>query len=201
MRMLQGQKTVVFGRILPIPLALLDKINAKDGDFVRVRVKLADGRVYLLPCRRLYGNTISLTRITHKIQIRDGDAVEILDVVKCTFLDYDVVPYIIADGLKKLIGNAQSMCVGFDAVRLIKNSEVIENENLVIHANHYSYAYMMLDAMVKAGLIAYAGRKRKYGRKYIICKYSELWDFIKNHDVGDIVDFVRKRIAVVENAR
>jgi len=192
---------VVFGRILPIPPTLLEKINAKDGDFVRVRVKLADGRVYLLPCRRLYGNTVSLTRITHKIQIRDGDAVEILDVVRCTLLDYDAIPYIIIDSLKKLIENSQGICVGFDAVRLIKNSEVIENENLVIHANHYTYAYTILDAMVKAGLIAYAGRKRKYGRKYIICKNSELWDFAKEHDVGDIIDFVRKRIEVVENVR
>ena len=72
---------VVFGRILPIPPTLLEKINAKDGDFVRVRIKLADDRVYLLPCRRLYGNTISLTGIMHKIRMKDGDAVEILDVV------------------------------------------------------------------------------------------------------------------------
>ena len=195
--MMAGQKTVVFGHILPIPPTLLEKINAKDGDFVRVKIKLADGREYLLPCRRLYGNTMSLTGIKHRIKLKDGDAVEILDVIKCMYLDYNAIPYIIADGLKKLIDNAQGMCVGFNADRLIKNSEVIENENLVIHANHYAYAYAILDNMVKAGLIAYEGRKHRY----IICKNSELWNFIKEHDVGDIVDFVRKMIEVVENVR
>jgi hypothetical protein len=133
----------------------------------------------------------------HWLGVKNGDAVEILDIVKCTFLDYDAILYIIADGLKKLIENARGICVGFDAERLIKNSEVIENENLVIHANHYSIAYSILNDIVMAGLIAYTGRRHRY----IICKISELWDFIKEHDVGDIVDFVRKRIEVVENAR
>jgi len=197
MRMMREQKTWILGYILPIPHVLLDKIRAKDGDYVRARIRLRDGREYQLPCRRLYGNSISLVGLMHWLGVKNGDAVEILDIVKCTFLDYDAILYIIADGLKKLIENAQGMCVGFDAERLIKNSEVIENENLVIHANHYSIAYSMLNNMIKAGLIAYAGRRHRY----IICKNSELWDFVKSHEIGDIVDFVRKRIEVMENAR
>jgi len=59
----------------------------------------------------------------------------------------------------------------------------------------------MLDAMVKVGLIAYARQRLKRGTKYVICKNSELWDFIKEHDVGDIVDYIRKRIEVVENVQ
>lgn len=195
------QKTWVLGYILPIPPTLLDKIHAKDGDYVRARVRLRDGREYSLPCRRLYGNTISLVNFMHVIGVKNGDAVEILDIVKCTYLDYDAIPYIIIDGLKKLIDTAQGMCVTFTAERLVRNSEVAENENLVIHPNHYSLAYSMLDNMVKAGLIAYARQRLKRETKYIICKNSELWDFIKEHDVGDVVDFVRKRIEVVENVR
>jgi hypothetical protein len=195
------QKTRILGYVLPIPHALLDKIHAKDGDYVRVRVRLWDGREYLLPCRRLYGNAISLTNLMKWLNIKNGDTVEILDVIKCTFLDYDAIPYIIADGLKKLIEKTQGMCVSFTAERLIRNSEVAENENLVIHSNHYSLAYSMLDSMVKVGLIAYAQGRRKRGTKYIICKNSELWDFVKNHEIGDIVDYIRKRIEVVENAR
>ncbi len=195
------QKTWILGYILPIPPTLLDKIKARDGDYVRARVRLRDGREYLLPCRRLYGNTISLVGIMHWLGIKNNDAVEILDIVRCTFLDYDAIPYIIADGLKKLIENAQGMCVSFTAERLVRNSEVAENENLVIHPNHYSLAYSMLDAMVKVGLIAYARQKAKRGTRYIVCKNSELWDFVKNHEIGDIVDFVRKRIEVVENVR
>jgi hypothetical protein len=195
------QKTWVLGYILPIPHALLDKIRARDGDYVRVKLRLWDGREYLLPCRRLYGNTVSLIGLMHWLGVKNGDVVEILDIVKCTFLDYDAIPFIIADGLKKLIENAQGMCVSFTAERLVRNSEVAENENLVIHPNHYSLAYSMLDSMVKVGLIAYARQKAKRGTKYIICKNSELWDFVKNHEIGDIVDFVRKRIEVVENVR
>ena len=149
----------------------------------------------------MYGNTISLVNFMHQLGIKNGDAVEILDIVKCTFLDYDAIPLVIADGLKKLIENAQGMCVSFTAERLVRNSEVVENENLVIHPNHYSLAYSMLDSMVKVGLIAYARQKAKRGTRYIICKNSELWDFVKNHEIGDIVDFVRKRIEVVENVR
>jgi len=201
MRMTVEQKTWILGYILPIPPTLLDKIHAKDGDYVRVKLRLWDGREYQLPCRRLYGNTISLVNFMHQLGIKNGDAVEILDIVKCTFLDYDAIPYIIADGLKKMVENAQGMCVTFTAKRLIGHSEVAENENLVIHPNHYSLAYSMLDAMVKVGLIAYARQRLKREPKYTICKNSELWDFIKEHDVGDIVDFVRKRIEVVENAR
>jgi len=201
MRMMEEQKTWILGYILPIPHVLLDKIRAKDGDYVRARIRLRDGREYLLPCRRLYGNTVSLIGLMHWLGVKNGDAVEILDAVKCMYLDYDAIPYIIIDGLKKLIENAQGMCVSFTAERLIRNSEVAENENLVIHPNHYSLAYSMLDAMVKVGLIAYARQKAKRGTKYIVCENSELWDFIKEHDVGDIVDFVRKRIEVVENAR
>jgi len=59
----------------------------------------------------------------------------------------------------------------------------------------------MLDNMVKVGLIAYARQKAKRETRYIICKNSELWDFVKSHEIGDIVDFVRKRIEVVENVR
>jgi antitoxin component of MazEF toxin-antitoxin module len=195
------QKTWVLGYTLPIPHVLLDKIHAKDGDYVRVKLRLWNGREYLLPCRRLYGNTISLVNFMHQLGVKNGDAVEILDIVKCTFLDYDAIPLVIADGLKKLIENAQGMCVSFTAERLVRNSEVAENENLVIHPNHYSLAYSMLDAMVKVGLIAYARQKAKRGTRYIICKNSELWDFVKNHEIGDIVDFVRKRIEVVENVR
>jgi len=195
------QKTRVLGYILPIPHAFLDKIKARDGDYVRVKLRLWNGREYLLPCRRLYGNAISLTNLMRWLDVKNGDTVEILDVIKCTFLDYDAIPFIIADGLKKLIENAQGMCVTFTAERLVRNSEVAENENLVIHPNHYSLAYSMLDAMVKVGLIAYAQGRRKRGTKYVICKNSELWDFIKEHDVGDIVDYIRKRIKVVENAR
>ncbi len=201
MRMTGEQKTWVLGYILPIPHVLLDKIRAKDGDYVRVRVRLWDGREYLLPCRRLYGNAISLTNLMRWLDVKNGDTVEILDVIKCTFLDYDAIPYVIADGLKKLIENAQGMCITFTAERLVRNSEVAENENLVIHPNHYSLAYSMLDAMVKVGLIAYAQGRRKRGTKYVICKNSELWDFIKEHDVGDIVDYIRKRIKVVENVQ
>ena len=201
MRMTGEQKTWVLGYILPIPSTLLDKIRAKDGDYVRVKLRLWDGREYLLPCRRLYGNAISLVNFMHQLGVKNGDAVEILDIVKCTFLDYDAIPFIIADGLKRLIENAQGMCVTFTAKRLIEHSEVVENESLVIHPNHYSFAYSMLDSMVKVGLISYARQKAKRGTRYIICKNSELWDFIKEHDVGDIVDFVRKRIEVVENAR
>ena len=201
MRMTVEQKTWVLGYILPIPPTLLDKIKARDGDYVRARVRLRDGREYLLPCRRLYGNTVSLIGLMHWLGVKNGDVVEILDIVKCTFLDYDAIPYIIIDGLKKLIENAQGMCVSFTAERLVRNSEVAENENLVIHPNHYSLAYSMLDSMVKVGLIAYARQKAKRGTRYIICKNSELWDFVKNHEIGDIVDFVRKRIEVVENVR
>ena len=201
MRMTVEQKTWILGYILPIPPTLLDKIHAKDGDYVRVKLRLWDGREYQLPCRRLYGNTISLVNFMHQLGIKNGDAVEILDIVKCTFLDYDAIPYIIADGLKKMIENAQGMCVTFTAKRLVRNSEVAENENLVIHPNHYSLAYSMLDSMVKVGLIAYARQKAKRGTRYIICKNSELWDFVKNNEIGDIVDFVRKRIEVVENVR
>ena len=195
------QKTWILGYILPIPPTLLDKIRAKDGDYVKVKLRLWNGREYLLPCRRLYGNTISLVNFMHQLGIKNGDAVEILDIVKCTFLDYDAIPLVIADGLKKLIENAQGMCITFTAKRLVRNSEVAENENLVIHPNHYSLAYSMLDSMVKVGLIAYARQKVKRGTRYIICKNSELWDFVKNHEIGDIVDFVRKRIEVVENVR
>jgi hypothetical protein len=195
------QKTWVLGYILPIPHVLLDKIHAKDGDYVRVKLRLWNGREYLLPCRRLYGNTISLVNFMHQLGIKNGDAVEILDVIRCTFLDYDAIPYIIADGLKRLIENAQGMCISFTAKRLIEHSEVAENENLVIHPNHYSLAYSMLDAMVKVGLISYARQRLKREPKYTICKNSELWDFVKNHEIGDIVDFVRKRIEVVENVR
>jgi hypothetical protein len=195
------QKTWILGYILPIPPTLLDKIKARDGDYVRVKLRLWNGREYSLPCRRLYGNTISLVNFMHQLGIKNGDAVEILDIVKCTFLDYDAIPLVIADGLKKLIENAQGMCVSFTAERLVRNSEVAENENLVIHPNHYSLAYSMLDSMVKVGLIAYARQKVKRGTRYIICKNSELWDFVKNHEIGDIVDFVRKRIEVVENVR
>jgi hypothetical protein len=195
------QKTRILGYILPIPPTLLDKIHAKDGDYVRVRVRVWNGREYLLPCRRLYGNAISLTNLMRWLDVKNGDTVEILDVIKCTFLDYDAIPYIIIDGLKKLIDTAQGMCITFTAERLVRNSEVAENENLVIHSNHYSLIYSMLDAMVKVGLIAYAHGRRKRGTKYVICKNSELWDFIKEHDVGDIVDYIRKRIEVVENAR
>jgi hypothetical protein len=195
------QKTWILGYILPIPPTLLDKIRAKDGDYVRARVRLWDGREYQLPCRRLYGNAVSLTGIMHWLGVKNGDAVEILDIVKCTFLDYDAIPFVVIDGLKKLIENAQGMCVSFTAERLIRNSEVAENENLVIHPNHYSLAYSMLDSMVKVGLIAYARQRLKRETKYIICKNSELWDFIKEHDIGDVVDFVRKRIEVVENVR
>ena len=201
MRMMGEQKTWVIGYILPIPLALLDKIRAKDGDYVRVKLRLRDGREYLLPCRRLYGNSISLVNVMHWLGVKNGDAVEILDIVKCTYLDYNVIPYVIADGLKRLINSTQGMCVTFTAKRLIGHSEVAENENLVIHPNHYSLAYSMLDAMVKVGLISYARQRLKREPKYIVCKNSELWDFIKEHDVGDIVDFVRKRIKVVENVR
>jgi len=201
MRMMEKQKTWILGYILPIPPTLLDKIRAKDGDYVRIRVRLRDGREYQLPCRRLYGNAISLVGYMHWLGVKNGDAVEILDIVKCTYLDYDAIPFIIIDGLKKLINNAQGMCVSFTAERLIRNSEVAENENLVIHPNHYSLAYSMLDAMVKAGLIAYAQQRLKRGTKYIVCENSELWDFVKNHEIGDIVDFVRKRIEVVENVR
>ncbi len=195
------QKTWVLGYILPIPPTLLDKIKARDGDYVRARVRLRDGREYLLPCRRLYGNTVSLIGLMHWLGVKNGDVVEILDAVRCTFIDYDAIPFIIADGLKKMIENAHGMCVSFTAKRLIGHSEVAENENLVIHPNHYSLAYSMLDSMVKVGLISYARQKAKRGTRYIICKNSELWDFIKEHDVGDIVDFVRKRIEVVENVR
>jgi hypothetical protein len=199
--MMEKQKTWILGYILPIPPTLLNKIRAKDGDYVRIRVRLRDGREYQLPCRRLYGNTVSLIGLMHWLSVKNGDAVEILDIVKCTYLDYDAIPFIIIDGLKKLIDNAQGMCVSFTAERLIRNSEVAENENLVIHPNHYSLAYSMLDSMVKAGLIAYARQRLKRGTKYIVCENSELWDFVKNHEIGDIVDFVRKRIEVVENAR
>ncbi len=89
----------------------------------------------------------------------------------------------------------------FTAERLVRNSEVAENENLVIHPNHYSLAYSILDAMVKVGLVSYARQRLKRETRYIICKNSELWDFIKEHDVGDVVDFVRKRIEVIENVR
>jgi len=195
------QKTWVLGYILPIPPTLLDKIRAKDGDYVRVRVRLWNGREYLLPCRRLYGNTISLVNFMHQLGVKNGDTVEILDVIKCTFLDYDAIPYIIIDGLKKLIDTAQGMCITFTAKRLIEHSEVAENENLVIHPNHYSLAYSILDAMVKVGLISYARQRLKREPKYVICKNSELWDFIKEHDVGDIVDYIRKRIKVVENVQ
>jgi hypothetical protein len=201
MRMTEEQKTWILGYILPIPPTLLNEIKARDGDYVRVKLRLWNGRVYQLPCRRLYGNTISLVNFMHAIGIKNGDAVEILDIVKCTFLDYDAIPYIIADGLKKLIENAQGMCVTFTAKRLIKHSEVVENENLVVHPNHYSLAYSMLDAMVKAGLISYARQRLKREPKYTICKNSELWDFVKSHEIGDVVDFVRKRIEVVENVR
>ena len=201
MRMTVEQKTWILGYILPIPPTLLDKIRAKDGDYVRVKLRLWNGREYLLPCRRLYGNAISLVNFMHWLGVKNGDAVEILDVIKCTFLDYDAIPYIIIDGLKKLIDTAQGMCVTFTAKRLIEHSEVVENENLVIHSNHYSLVYSMLDSMVKVGLIAYVRQKAKRGTKYIICKNSELWDFVKNHEIGDIVDFVRKRIEVVENVR
>ena len=201
MRMTVEQKTWVLGYILPIPPTLLDKIKARDGDYVRARVRLWDGREYLLPCRRLYGNTVSLIGLMHWLGVKNGDVVEILDVIRCTFLDYDAIPFIIADGLKKLIENAQGMCVSFTAERLARNSEVAENENLVIHPYHYSLAYSMLDTMVKVGLIAYARQKAKRGTRYIICKNSELWDFVKNHEIGDIVDYIRKRIEVVENAR
>jgi len=201
MRMTVEQKTWILGYILPIPPTLLNEIKARDGDYVRARVRLRDGREYLLPCRRLYGNTVSLIGLMHWLGVKNGDAVEILDVIKCTFLDYDAIPFVIADGLKRLIGNAQGMCVSFTAERLVRNSEVAENENLVIHPNHYSLAYSMLDSMVKVGLIAYARQKAKRGTRYIICKNSELWDFVKNHEIGDIVDFVRKRIEVVENVR
>jgi len=146
MRMTGDQKTRILGYVLPIPPTLLDKIKARDGDYVRVRVRLWDGREYLLPCRRLYGNAISLTNLMKSLNIKNGDTVEILDVIKCTFLDYDAIPYIIIDGLKKLIENAQGMCVTFTAERLVRNSEVAENENLVIHPNHYSLAYSMLDS-------------------------------------------------------
>ncbi len=149
----------------------------------------------------MYGNTISLVNFMHQLGVKNGDAVEILDIVKCTFLDYDAIPFIIADGLKRLIENAQGMCVTFTAERLVRNSEVAENENLVIHPNHYSLAYSILDAMVKVGLVSYARQRLKRETRYIICKNSELWDFIKEHDVGDVVDFVRKRIEVVENVR
>jgi len=195
------QKTWVLGYILPIPPTLLDKIKARDGDYVRARVRLRDGREYLLPCRRLYGNTVSLIGLMHWLGVKNGDVVEILDVIKCTFLDYDAIPFIIADGLKRLVENAQGMCVSFTAERLVRNSEVAENENLVIHPNHYSLAYSMLDSMVKVGLIAYARQKAKRGTRYIICKNSELWDFVKNNEIGDIVDYIRKRIEVVENVR
>jgi hypothetical protein len=201
MRMAVEQKTWILGYILPIPPTLLNEIKARDGDYVRVRVKLRDGREYQLPCRRLYGNTISLVNFMHAIGVKNGDAVEILDIVKCTFLDYDAIPYIIADGLKKLIENAQGMCVTFTAERLIRNSEVAENENLVIHPNHYSLAYSMLDSMVKVGLISYARQKLKRKTRYIVCKNSELWDFVKSHEIGDVVDFVRKKIEVMENVR
>jgi len=201
MRMTVEQKTWVLGYILPIPPTLLNEIKARDGDYVRARVRLRDGREYLLPCRRLYGNTVSLIGLMHWLGVKNGDVVEILDIVKCTFLDYDAIPFIIADGLKKLIENSQGMCITFTAKRLARNSEVAENENLVIHPNHYSLAYSMLDAMVKVGLIAYARQRLKREPKYVICKNSELWDFVKNHEIGDIVDFVRKRIEVVENVR
>ena len=201
MRMTVEQKTWVLGYILPIPHVLLDKIKARDGDYVRARVRLRDGREYLLPCRRLYGNTVSLIGLMHWLGVKNGDVVEILDVIRCTFLDYDAIPFIIIDGLKKLIENAQGMCVSFTAERLVRNSEVAENENLVIHPNHYSLAYSILDAMVKVGLIAYARQRLKREPKYVICKNSELWDFVKNNEIGDIVDFVRKRIEVVENVR
>ena len=201
MRMTEERKIRILGYILPIPHVLLDKIHAKDGDYVRVKLRLWDGREYLLPCRRLYGNAISLTNLMKLLGVKNGDTVEILDVIKCTFLDYDAIPYVIADGLKRLIENAQGMCVTFTAKRLIEHSEVAENENLVIHPNHYSLAYSILDAMVKVGLISYARQRLKREPKYVICKNSELWDFIKEHDVGDIVDFVRKRIEVVENVR
>jgi len=195
------QKTWILGYILPIPHVLLDKVKARDRDYVRVRIRLRDGREYQLPCRRLYGNTISLVNFMHQLGIKNGDAVEILDIIKCTFLDYDAIPFIIADGLKKMIENAQGMCVTFTAKRLIEHSEVAENENLVIHPNHYSFAYSMLDSMVKVGLISYARQRLKREPKYTICKNSELWDFVKSHEIGDIVDFVRKRIEVVENVR
>jgi len=194
-------KTRVLGYILPIPTTLLDKIHAKDGDYVRAKLRLWDGREYLLPCRRLYGNAISLTNLMKLLGAKNGDTVEILDVIKCTFLDYDAIPFVVADGLKRLIENAQGMCISFTAERLVRNSEVAENENLVIHSNHYSLIYSMLDAMVKVGLIAYARQRLKRGTKYVICKNSELWDFVKNHEIGDIVDFVRKRIKVVENVQ
>ena len=196
-----GQKTWVIGYILPIPPTLLDKVKARDRDYVRVRLRLKNGREYQLPCRRLYGNSISLVGLMHWLGIKNGDAVEILDVIKCTYLDYNAIPYIIIDGLKRLIENAQGMCVTFTAKRLIEHSEVAENENLVIHPNHYSLAYSMLDSMVKVGLIGYVRQRLKRETRYVICKNSELWDFIKEHDVGDIVDFVRKRIEVVENVR
>jgi len=201
MRMMEQQKTWVIGYILPIPPTLLDKVKAKDKDYVRVRVRLWNGREYLLPCRRLYGNSISLVNVMHWLGIKNGDAVEILDIVKCTYLDYNAIPYVIADGLKRLINSTQGICVTFTAKRLVRNSEVAENENLVIHPNHYSLAYSMLDAMVKVGLIAYARQRLKRETKYIVCRNSELWDFVKNHEIGDIVDFVRKRIKVVENVR
>ena len=195
------QKTWILGYILPIPHVLLDKVKARDRDYVRVRIRLRDGREYQLPCRRLYGNTISLVNFMHQLGIKNGDVVEILDIIKCTFLDYDAIPFIIADGLKKMIENAQGMCVTFTAKRLIEHSEVAENENLVIHPNHYSFAYSMLDSMVKVGLISYARQRLKREPKYTICKNSELWDFAKSHEISDIVDFVRKRIEVVENVR
>jgi len=201
MRMTEERKIRILGYILPIPHVLLDKIHAKDGDYVRVKLRLWDGREYLLPCRRLYGNAISLTNLMKLLGVKNGDTVEILDVIKCTFLDYDAIPYVIADGLKRLIENAQGMCVSFTAKRLIEHSEVAENENLVIHSNHYSLVYSILDAMVKVGLIAYARQRLKRGTKYVICKNSELWDFVKNHEIGDIVDYIRKRIKVVENVQ
>ena len=205
MRMTGEQETIlkstVYGQLLPIPREVLRQRNLKDGDFVRVRLRLMDGREYLLPCRRLYDNAISLVRIMQELGIKNGDTIEILDVIKCTFLDYGAIPFIIADGLKKLIENAKGMCISFTAERLIKNSEVIENENLVIHSNHYAYVNSLLDNMVKAGLIAYARQRAKRKTKYVICKNSELWDYVKNHEIGDIVDFIMEIIKVVENVR
>ena len=92
MRMTVEQKTWILGYILPIPPTLLDKIRAKDGDYVRAKLRLWDGREYLLPCRRLYGNTVSLIGLMHWLGVKNGDAVEILDVIRCTFLDYDAIP-------------------------------------------------------------------------------------------------------------
>ena len=198
---MEQQKTWVIGYILPIPPVLLDKIHAKDGDYVRVKLRLWNGREYQLPCRRLYGNAISLVDRMYWLGIKNGDAVEILDVIKCTYLDYNAIPYVIIDGLKRLINSTQGMCITFTAKRLIEHSEVAENENLVIHPNHYSLVYSMLDNMVKVGLIGYVRQRLKRETRYIICKNSELWDFVKSHDVGDIVDFVRKKIEVVENVR